>query len=435
MSAVRLLLDDCLIALDRLAGEGLQADAVVTDPPYHLTSIVDRLGSAGAAPIQSGVTGVYARSSAGFMGQTWDGGDIAFRVETWRKVWAVMKPGAHLIAFSATRTYHRMVCAIEDAGFEIRDMLPWLYGTGFPKSHNLEGEWDGWGTALKPALEPVVLARKPMIGSVAENMALYGTGAINIDACRIPISAEEPFDGGGQTRNGVNPSVHHEGWRRPWMNDPNAVAAHHERLRQSVDGARQLGRWPANLAHDGSEEVLEAFGAFGERGAVAPVHTRGADKFRTTYGAFKGDIDEEGSTFRGDSGTAARFFYSAKATDAERVYRCKTCGAHQLGKPKCGHDDLTSHPTVKPIDLMRWYVRMVTPPDGLVLDPFAGTGTTGAAALAEGRSALLIEREPGYAADIAVRLGMSLDRLAGESVRPRPVTPAAPGPLFAGSAA
>jgi len=251
--------------MDRLADEGVKVDGVATDPPYHLASIVSRLGNPDAAPIQSGQTGVYARSSAGFMGQRWDGGDIAFRVDTWRRVFALMKPGAHLIAFSHTRTYHRMVCAIEDAGFEIRDMMPWLYGTGFPKSHNLDGEWEGWGTALKPALEPVVLARKPLIGSIAENMAMFGTGAINIDACRVPIAADEAFDGGGQSRNGVRVDTHHDGWRRPWMNDEQAVIAHRDRLRAGVAKARQLGRWPANLAHDGSEEVLDAFAAFGER--------------------------------------------------------------------------------------------------------------------------------------------------------------------------
>jgi site-specific DNA-methyltransferase (adenine-specific) len=435
MSAVRLIRGDCLTALAQLADDGLMVDSVVTDPPYHLVSIVDRMGKADAAPIQSGATGVYARSSAGFMGQTWDGGDVAFRSATWRAIAAVMKPGAHLIAFSATRTYHRMVCAIEDAGLEIRDMVPWLYGTGFPKSHNLDGDWDGWGTALKPAIEPVVLARKPLIGSVAENMIRHGTGGIHIDACRVPIPGDEAFDGGGQSRNGVRPDTHHEGWQRPWMQDPEAVAAHQARLRANIENARQLGRWPANIVHDGSDDVLDAFAAFGQRGAQSPVTLRKSDKFGNIYGDFPGTNGDDGRTFRGDSGSAARFFYSAKATDAERVYRCRECGIHQLGKPACGHADLASHPTVKPIELMRWYVRMVTPPGGLVLDPFAGTGTTGAAAVAEDTSALLIERSPDYVADICVRLGITAEAAEATAVAPFAAKPVDAGPLFGGAAA
>lgn len=314
----RVIHGDCTVVLRDMAREAFLVDSVVTDPPYHLASIVARLGSPDAAPIQSGATGVYARGSKGFMGQTWDGGDVAFRVETWRRVFDVMKPGAHLVAFSATKGYHRMVCAIEDAGFEIRDMVPWLYGTGFPHSHNLDGDWDGWGTNLKPAIEPVVLAQKPISeASIEANVARWGVGALNIDASRIPISNGDKFDGGGQSRNGVNVATHQEGWRRPWMDDPEAVIAHRDRLRAGVERARELGRWPANVCHDGSEEVLAAFAAYGERGAVAPVHTRGADKFRNTYGTFKGNVDEAGSTFRGDSGTAARFFYSSKATQGE----------------------------------------------------------------------------------------------------------------------
>lgn len=407
---VRVIHDDCLAAMDQMAQDRLGIDAVVTDPPYHLASIVARLGSPDASPIQSGVTGVYARSSAGFMGQQWDGGDIAFQPETWRKVFRILKPGAHLVAFSATRTYHRMACAIEDAGFEIRDQLAWVYGTGFPKSHNLDGEYEGWGTALKPGWEPIVLARKPIIGSVPENMAMFGAGALNIDGCRVPIDSDERFDGGGQSRTGVNVTTHHEGWTRPWMRDPEAVAAHRDRLRDNVEHARALGRWPANLVHDGSDEVLEAIAAFGNKGAAAPVHRRNADKFRNTYGAFKGNIDEEGSTFRGDSGSASRFFYCAKATAEDRAG--------------------SEHPTVKPIALMCWLVRMICPPGGLVLDPFAGSGTTAAAALAEGSQALLIEREEQYVRDICRRLGRPVDEVLNAHVKARPVRQLESGPLF-----
>lgn len=425
--AIRIEHGDCLDVLERMAADGIWVDGCVTDPPYHLASIVSRLGNPDAAPIQSGATGVYARGSAGFMGQKWDGGDVAFQVETWRRVFAVMRPGAHLVAFSATRSYHRMVCAIEDAGFEIRDMVPWLYGTGFPKSHNLDGEFEGWGTALKPAIEPVVLARKPLIGSVPENMRLFGTGGINIDACRIPIG-DENFDGGGQSRNGVKPSTHHEGYRRPWMNDPEAVKAHQQRLQESVEHARELGRWPANIAHDGSDEVIAAFPqSDGARAAVKPTSGR---KTQQILGSFKANSD---STPRGDGGSAARFFYSAKATEGERIFECRECGAHTIGRPDCGHDPekLRTHPTVKPIDLMRWYVRMIMPAGGLVLDPFAGTGTTAAAARAEGMDALLIEQDADHVRDCSVRLGISIDEALTRPVQGRAVNQTACGPLFA----
>lgn len=411
--SVRLVHDDCLDAMERLAAEGLRVDAVVTDPPYHLTSITERMGSPTAAPIKSKQTGVYARGSKGFMGQKWDGGDIAFRPDTWRRVFELMKPGAHLVAFSATKTYHRMACAIEDAGFEIRDQIGWCYGSGFPHSHNLDGEWEGWGSHLKPAWEPIALARKPMLGSIADNMAVLGTGALNIDACRVPIGADDAFDGGGQSRNGARPETHHEGWQRPWMHDPEAVAAHRERLQANIEKARALGRWPANLVHDGSPEVLDAFAAYGERGARAPASgaTLRGENVSVARGRFNGLPEGQEPAFHGDSGTAARFFYSAKADAEDRAG--------------------SEHPTVKPVDLKRWLVRMITPPGGLVLDPFAGTGTTGAAARAEGMQALLIEREDQYVKDICRRLGLPLEQVLNAQVAPRPVPAAAAGPLFA----
>lgn len=334
---------DCRDVLAALARQGVQVEAVVTDPPYHLTSVVKRFGSPTAAPARSdGPTGVYGRASRGFMGKTWDGGNVAFQPETWAKVAAVMKPGAWMMAFGGTRTYHRMVCAIEDAGLEVRDQFLWLYGQGFPKSRDvardidrlqgherpvvgeIEGPgyaaanveqgaqgrtktrfalrssepigadamaWNGWGTAVKPAHEPIVLARKPVQGSVAENLLAHGTGALNIRGCR-------------------------------------------------VDG-EPLGRHPANVIHDGSDAIEAALG----------------DK--------------------------ARFFYAAKAGPADRAG--------------------SKHPTVKPVALLRHLVRLVTPPGGVVLDPFAGSGTTAAAALAEGFNAVLIEREDEYVADIVRR--------------------------------
>ena len=302
-------------------------DGVACDPPYALVSIGARFGADGAAPARVGASGVYARASAGFMGQRWDTGDTAFDPAFWAEIWRVLKPGSHVVAFGGTRTYHRLVCAIEDAGFEIRDQLAWVYGSGFPKSHDQGG---GWGTALKPAFEPIVLARKPLDGTVAQNMARWGVGGLNIDGCRV-----------GDAR----------------------------------------GRWPANLAHDGSDEVIAAF-------PTAPGQLRdvsGPQRSRRTKNAY-GDMagDRSGMKVRGDVGSAARFFYSAKASSVER-------GG-------------TGHPTVKPIAVMRWLCRLIAPPGAVLLDPFAGSGTTGLAAAAEGQRAVLIEREAAYCDDIVRRL-------------------------------
>mgnify|MGYP003325842783 CR=1 FL=1 len=167
--------------MQKLKDEGKQIDSVVTDPPYHLTSIVERFGKEGSAPAKD-KDGLYQRQARGFMGKEWDGGDIAFRTDTWKLAYDLLKPGGYLLAFSASRNYHRMAVAIEDAGFEIRDQIMWIYGSGFPKSLNVG---DGWGTALKPAHEPIVMARKPLEGSNIDNVLKYGTGAINIDGCRI----------------------------------------------------------------------------------------------------------------------------------------------------------------------------------------------------------------------------------------------------------
>lgn len=410
MTAVRVIHGDCVEQLRHLAREGVLADGCVSDPPYHLASIVARLGSPEAAEIQSGETGVYARSSRGFMGQQWDGGDVAFRPDTWRRVYDVLKPGAYLVAFASTKGYHRLACAIEDAGFEIRDMVAWLYGSGFPKSHNLDGDHQGWGTAIKPAIEPIVLAQKPISEtSIAANVARWGVGALNIDAARVGINPNERFDGGGQSLNGVNVDTHAPGWRRPWMENPDAIVAHRDRLRAGVEKARQLGRWPANVCHDGSDEVLAAFAAFGDRGAAAPVTTRNAPMFGSVYQPYEAPIVNPGATFHADSGSAARFFYSSKATQGERIFECQECGAHTKGKPSCGHDAFRTHPTVKPPSLMGWLIDLICPPGGLILDPFAGTGTTAEAARDRGMQTLLIEASADHIRDIGVRLSLPVD--------------------------
>ena len=319
-------------------------DSIVTDPPYGLA----------------------------FMGKKWD--YEVPPVETWAECLRVLKPGGHLLAFAGTRTQHRMAVRIEDAGFEIRDMLAWVYGSGFPKSLDVSkaldkaagaergpGEpgpysnrrpraevkalnayadgvgsassalitnpatdaarqWEGWGTALKPAFEPITMARKPLIGTVAANVLVQGVGGLNIDGARVP------------------------------SNCGNETSA--------------LGRWPANLIHDGSDEVLAAFPqAPGQQG---PIRADGLPR-KVGGGAVFGSLKYPTSApaARGDGGSAARFFYCAKASPSDR------------GKGN-------NHPTVKPTDLMRYLVTLVTPPGGLVLDPWMGSGSTGKAAVAAG---------------------------------------------------
>jgi len=329
-------------------------DACVTDPPYHLTEIKTSAQSFGSQ-LAHGRTTEQRAARTGFMGKSWDGGSIAFDPDTWRAVFRVLKPGAHLLAFGGTRTSHRMTCAIEDAGFEIRDTLCWLYGSGFPKSHNLDGDWQGWGTALKPAHEPIILARKPLIGTVAANVLAHGTGAINVDACRVVGDKSQR----GERLTALG-RMNDDGWT------PRATQA-----------ADTLGRWPANVVHDGSPEVEAAFAAFGDDHASKFTPASERRNRQQAFGMTEG-------VGYGDTGTASRFFYTAKADRADRAD--------------------SKHPTVKPVDLMRWLVRMVTPPGGTVLDPFAGSGTTGEAAMLEVFNALLIERDATHAADIRHRI-------------------------------
>jgi DNA modification methylase len=414
MTSARILIGDMRERLRDLPDNSV--DAVVTDPPYHLTSIVKRFGSPTAAPLnnadaKAGRWGPYHRTSSGFMGQQWDGGDLAFRAETWAEVLRVLKPGGHLVAFGGTRTYHRLAVGIEDAGFELRDLIAWLYGSGFPKSHDvakgldrmagasreiigeqtltgtarIKGgsgytvesaagnydaaevrasipitapateeavEWDGWGTALKPALEPIALARKPLSEkSVAANVLKWGTGALNVAACRIEAERATGWGGGGSKLH--NGGLSREGGEaRP----------------------TELGRWPANLAHDGSPEVLAAFPETAD--SPSGLITQGGDHF--SIGSRE---KTRGTQFQGhgDSGSAARFFYCAKASRSDR------------GE---GND----HPTVKPVALLVWLVRLITPPGGLVLDPFLGSGSVGIAAEIEQRPFIGVELRAEYAA-------------------------------------
>lgn len=527
--SVRILIGDCVTRMRELPDNSV--DSVVCDPPYHLTSIVKRFGAEDAAPAQSKQTGVYARSSKGFMGQTWDGGDVAFRPETWAEVLRVLKPGGHLLAFSGTRTYHRMAVAIEDAGFEVRDMIAWHYGSGFPKSLDVSKaidkaagaerevlgfkpshrpnrigarggsmsaaytdavetlpttdaakQWEGYGTALKPATEPICLARKPLSEkSVAANVLKWGTGALNVGACRIsaddqnPVSptsqysegSSQPGSTGGTSalreacprchsertgfpasaetgpadHNGLLASVSGHGLSGPQSLDsqgdcltcrgsdggpahaalaggqasllppPDADSARalgaaggHSRgdlskpcaddttqdiQRQYIPNGKNKvygenmgggdwslapeGRWPANLVHDGSDEVVAGFPDLGQ---TAGTYTRGARAEGEWLHAKEAGTEQLGF---GDSGSAARFFYCAKATTDER-------------------GEGNNHPTVKPVALMRWLVRLVTPKGGTVLDPFMGSGSTGLACDAEQFDFIGCELSPEYAA-------------------------------------
>lgn len=404
---IELLHGDCRERLKQLADNSI--DSIVTDPPYEL----------------------------GFMGKSWDSTGVAYDVTVWQECLRVLKPGGHLLAFGGSRTYHRLAVAIEDAGFQIRDQIMWVYGSGFPKSLNvsksiegllttgsanktafkkLSGEqverghwgiakqqfthgqrdknydetasatvlgklepttaeaklWEGWGTALKPAHEPIVMARKPLDGTVANNVLTHGVGGINIDGCRVageptPINKLEAWSGFGQE---IKPKYEQE--------------------------INTQGRFPANFIHDGSEEVLELFpqagGGFGKRGKL----NGGA----TTWG-----FDGHGQTVGyGNSGSAARFFYCAKANKKDRnegldQFKSVVAGGLQ-GRSDGSLGSITMnqnhHPTVKPTELMRYLCRLVTPPNGTVLDPFTGSGSTGKAAVLEGFNFIGVEQSAEY---------------------------------------
>lgn len=424
-----LYLGDCLEVLRTMPD--CSVDSIVTDPPYGLK----------------------------FMGKAWD-----YEVppeEVWRECLRVLKPGGHLLCFAGTRTQHRMAVRIEDAGFEIRDMIAWVYGSGFPKSLDvskaidkamgaerterlapkaghenfvgrdnmkalresgaLSGEggfsrpwmhdpqkvedahwdfapatpeaqrWEGWGTALKPALEPITVARKPLADTVAANVRAHGTGALNIDGCRVGGNVDEMR---GRSGTAATPG-----------GDAVAYRAH------NADGGvwepNISGRWPANLIHDGSEEVLAGFPMV--KGGTAVRRNSGGN----TFGGCRpkptmGDMGYD------DSGSAARFFYCAKASKADRDEGLDGLAERKAGSLNMRTDSHSerngmttaprrnTHPTVKPTALMRYLCRLVTPPGGTVLDPFTGSGSTGKAARLEGFAFIGIERESNYF-DIACR--------------------------------
>ena len=299
----RLLHGDCLIKMKEM--DDNTVNAIITDPPYGLS----------------------------FMGKKWDY-DVP-SVEIWREALRVLKPGGHLLSFAGSRTYHRLVVNVEDAGFEIRDQIMWVYGSGFPKSHNIghkAEEWVGWGSALKPAHEPIVVARKPLIGTIVENVLEHGTGGLNIDGCRIGLTQNDDSRLGG---------------KGTWKTDKMAKDVYVGQYSGVEISSHEGGRFPANFIHDGSDEVVSLF------------------------------------PNSNDEVSAARFFYCAKASQQEKHFGLEG-------------EDLNMHPTVKPVDLMKYLCRLITPPNGIVLDPFMGSGTTGIAATQEGFNFIGIEMDDEY---------------------------------------
>lgn len=391
-------------------------DSIVTDPPYEL----------------------------GFMGKSWDASGIAYNVEVWRQCYRILKPGGHLLAFGGSRTYHRLASAIEDAGFEIRDQMMWVYGSGFPKSMNigkaidkaagntrevigtgtsgknrnvlnaanypetfggdyeitapaseLAKQWEGWGTALKPAHEPIVMARKHIDGTVANNILKHGLGGINIDACRVEFASLD------DKKESTTKNQHEDFGTLPLTG--NTVYGDFSMI-QPVN-YNPPGRWPANFIHDGSQEVLDLFP--NSKGGAYP--SKRGEAVATSFAS--GQETEGGFRKMGDDGSAARFFYCAKASTAER-----NAGLEGMPKKKADtRNDVAAgmwkdknaphqnhHPTVKPVELMRYLVRLVTPTGGTVLDPFLGSGTTAVAATKEGFEFMGFELNPEYV-DIAER--------------------------------
>lgn len=337
-------------------------DAIVTDPPYGLS----------------------------FMGKKWD------RLpHQWHERWAtealrVLKPGGHLLSFGGTRTYHRLATGIEDAGLEIRDCVVWLYGSGFPKSHNLKGQHTGLGTALKPAHEPIVVARKPLTGTVAANVLEHGTGALNIDATRIGVGKDVPAS---ISRHAVRADGVFEGNRDgSWRNERGGPGSGHD---------PNTGRWPANVVLD-EEAAVMLDEQVGERprGYASPSSPGLSGE---VYGKGSGRGFEGGYA---DTGGPSRFFYCAKASSAERnagLDGVECVSAAELTGRREGSAGLimeggkaNPHPTVKPVALMQWLVRLVTPPGGCVFDPFVGSGTTGIACVREGFDFVGVDTEAEY---------------------------------------
>ena len=393
-----LLNGDCIEQMQKLIDEGVQVESVVTDPPYEL----------------------------GFMGKSWDASGIAFDKKTWELAFQLLKPGGYLLAFSASRNYHRMAVAVEDAGFEIRDQIMWIYGSGFPKSLNIgmgvdkkqgndrvavgertrnvkpfdddngwnsnnttgnhiytkgNTEWEGWGTALKPAHEPIVMARKPLEGTVVDNVLEHGVGGINIDECRVGKEILEEQIAGRSNKIGT--------FERKDMITP-----------------KREGRYPANVIHDGSDVVQDIFP--NTKSSNVSRERKAGTEFGQSSGWNKhNNVDSGLMPAYGDEGSASRYFYCPKTSKSERNQ-----GLVEFDDKQYSHDgrkksienpyqrnksiSKNNHPTVKPQELMKYLCRLVTPKGGTVLDPFMGSGSTGMAAKDEGFDFIGIEREKEY---------------------------------------
>jgi len=345
VGGARVFHGDCREVLRALPDNSI--DSVVTDPPYEL----------------------------GFMGKKWDSTGIAYNVSVWVECLRVLKPGGHILAFGGSRTFHRMAVAIEDAGFEIRDSIAWISSKTFPKSLNVRkaidkaGEdgsaWEGWGTGLKNVVEPIVMGRKPLVGTVANNTLVWGVGGLNIDASRIATS--DSFGGGAKATSGFSKGYEHDGW---------------------VPGSEK-GRWPANVILDEySAGLLDE-----QSGVSKSPKAYKAEGYKDSSMFGLGGVNHDSEY--GDSGGASRFFYCAKASKRDRNE---------------GLETPSTHPTVKPTSLMRYLIKLVTPAGGTVLDPFTGSGSTGKAALLDGYKFVGAELTEEYLPIIEGRLRWAIEQ-------------------------
>jgi len=502
----KIICGDCIEVMKTLPENSV--DAIVTDPPYNLSSIVKRFGKKGSAPAQFGKDGSFSRLSKGFMGKEWDN-EIAFGTEVWKEALRVLKPGGFLLSFGGTRTYHRLVCGIEDAGFEIRDTIMWLYGSGFPKSLNIgkqidkmgakdiswfgkwlrewrekknitqkeiaklfpsktggltgcvanwelglniptpeqftkicrtfdlpfesieeaereiigkkktnrtvmqkigetntsgevditlpstpeAKEWEGWGTALKPACEPIVVARKPLSEkNVALNVLKWGTGGINIDECRIDYQGKNDWD------NTFRPSKNID--RNCWLKNKNRLARR--------DVIKQQGRFPANIILDEESSKLldEQSGNCGGKWGNQGDKDNSVIPFSESQKGL--EYLKQSERYKGDKGGASRFFYCAKASKSERNFGLENTDIKEKPIPiNEPHNSKTlqerykmvsknNHPTVKPIALMQYLIKLVSREGAIVLDPFVGSGTTIIACIKLNRKSIGIEKESEY---------------------------------------